>query len=77
LGEANAPIPAGNLPDLVLGAFDAFGRDSEFAVQQQSVAEELAFPDWGHSALFAIDPEFEFLFQEPCDRRHHALSRRQ
>jgi hypothetical protein len=44
LHQANAPIPAGNLPDLLLGVFHAFGCDPEFTVQQQPMAEEFAVP---------------------------------
>jgi hypothetical protein len=41
------------------------------------MAEELAFPDWRDSALFAVHPELEFLFQKPGYRFHHSLPRRQ
>jgi hypothetical protein len=64
----HAPCPAGNPPDLLPGAMNAFGRDPEFAVQKQPVAEELAFPDRGNGALFAVYPKLEFLFQKPGDR---------
>jgi hypothetical protein len=75
--KTHAPRPAGNLPDLLLGAIYAFGRDPEFAVQKQPMAEELAFPDRSDGALFTVHPELEFLFQKPGHRFHHSLPRRQ
>ena len=45
LRETDAPVSTGDLPDLFLGAFDAFGRDPEFTVEEQPVAEKLSFPD--------------------------------
>jgi len=73
LREANAPRPAGNLPDLLLGAINAFGRDPEFTVEEQPMAEELPFPDRSDGALFAVYPELEFPFQKPGHRFHHSL----
>ena len=55
--EANAPVAAGNLADLFLSAFDDFGRDPEFAVQPQLMAEEFTFPDRSDGALFAVDSD--------------------
>src|SRR5256885_8587532 len=47
------------------------GRDPEFAVQEQPMAEEFAFPYCGDGALFAIHPELELSFQKLSDRFHH------
>jgi hypothetical protein len=77
LRQANAPIPTGDLPDSLLRALDALGSDPKLAVQQQPMAEELAFPDRSDGALFAVDAQPKFLFQELCHRFHHSLPRRQ
>ena len=52
--ETNASVPAGDLPDALLGALDALGRDPELAVQQRPVAEELALPYLGDGALVTV-----------------------
>jgi hypothetical protein len=77
LRETHTPSPTSDLPDLLLGAMDALGRDPEFAVQKQPMAEKLTFPDRSDGALFAVHPEPEFRFQKPGHRLHHALPRRQ
>ncbi len=77
LHEANAPVSTGNLPDLLLRASYAPGRDPELTVQQQPMAEELAFPNRSDGALFTVHPELEFVLQKPSHRFHHPLPRRQ
>ena len=66
-----------SLPDLVLRAFYTLGRDPKLAVQQQPMAEKLAFPDRSDGALFTVHPQPEFLFQKPRHRFHHSLPGRQ
>ena len=77
LRETDAPVSTGNLPDLLLRAVHAPGRDSGFAVPQQPVAGKLALPDRSDGALFVVHPKLEFLFQKPGYRFHHALAGRQ
>jgi hypothetical protein len=77
LRQTNAPVPAGNLSDALLGALDALGSDPKLTVQEQPVAEELSFPDLGDGALDAVDAQPEFLFQKLGYRFHHSLPRRQ
>src|ERR1700690_3800215 len=76
LRETDAPVSTGDLPDLFLGAFDAFGGDPEFTVEEQPVAEKLSFPDRSPGALSAVDSKFEFPFQKPSSRIHPPLPRR-
>jgi len=61
LRKIHAPGPAGNPPDLLLRAIYALGRDSEFAVQQQPMAEQLTLPDRCDVALFTVYPKPEFV----------------
>src|SRR5580704_6531630 len=68
LRKAHAPIPTGDLADFLLGAFDALGSDPKLTVQEEPMAEELAFPYRSDGALFAVDAQPEFPFQELCNR---------
>ena len=72
LRQTHPTVATGNLFDLLLGALDAFGRDSEFAVQQQPMAEELSFSDRSDGALFPVHPEMQLPFQEPY---HDSITR--
>jgi len=42
--QTDASVPTGDLPDFLLCPFYALGRDPELAVQEEPMAEELAFP---------------------------------
>jgi len=77
LGQTNASIPTGDLPDFLLRTLDALGRDPELSVQKQPMAEKLAFPDRSDGTLFAVDAQPEFSFQKLHHRLHHSLPRRQ
>lgn len=45
LRQADAPVSTGNLPDLLLRASYALGRDAGLTVQKQPMAEEPSFSD--------------------------------
>jgi hypothetical protein len=51
-----------NLPDFLLRALYALGRNPELAVPEEPMAEELAFPDRSDGGLFAVYAQPEFLF---------------
>ena len=59
--ETNAPVAAGDLPDFLLRALDTLGSDPKFTVQEEPMAEELAFPDRSDGTLFAVDAQPEVL----------------
>ena len=77
LRQTNAPVTTGDLPDFLLGAFNALGSDPKFAVQEEPMTEELSFPNRSDRTLFAVDAQPEFLFQKLYHRFHHSLSGRQ
>ncbi len=66
--QTNAPVTTGDLPDFLLSAFDALGSDPKLAVQEEPMAEELAFPYRSDRTLFAVDAQPELLFQKPYHR---------
>jgi len=75
--QTNAPITTGDLADFLLSALDALGSDPKLTVQEEPMAEELAFPDRSDRTLETVDAQPEFLFQKPGDRFHHSLPCRQ
>src|SRR5260370_21438451 len=72
LHQTNAPVPTGDLPDFILRASYALGRNPELAIQEQPMAEELALPNCADSALFTVHTQPEFLFQNPPHLSHHS-----
>src|SRR5439155_4042592 len=69
-------VALGDLAQASLGALEALRRDAERATRVQPVAEELAFPDQGDSALLLVDLEPRAAFEEARHRGHDPFPRR-
>src|SRR5271165_6906182 len=75
--DADALGPSRGLPDSALEPLQRFGRNDALDVwtSRKAEPEELALLRSSHRTLGLVYLELEFLRDEPCNTRHHPLTR--